>query len=115
MGKFVLYFLKNKALTWLLLVLVLCGGVLAYSRMGKLEDAPFTIKQALITTPYPGASPFEVQTQVTDVLEEAVQSLGEVYYLKTENRAGLSKIPFMSKKRYVPMTCSSCGTSYVAK
>ena len=98
MGKFVLYFLKNKALTWLLLVLVLCGGVLAYSRMGKLEDAPFTIKQALITTPYPGASPFEVQTQVTDVLEEAVQSLGEVYYLKTENRAGLSKITVYVKK-----------------
>ena len=51
----------------------------------------FTIKQALVTTAYPGASPHEVQIQVTDVLEEAIQSLGELYYLKTDNRAGLSK------------------------
>ena len=66
--------------------------------MGKLEDAPFTIKQAVVTTTYPGASPLEVQQQVTDVLEEAIQSLGELYYLKTENRAGLSKITVYVKK-----------------
>lgn len=98
MNTFVKYFLKNKSLTWLLLVLVLAGGLFSYAKMGKLEDAPFTIKQALVLTPYPGASPSEVQTQVTDVLEESIQSLGELYYLKTENRAGLSKITVYVKK-----------------
>ena len=77
-------------MTILLLLLVLGGGLFSYVKMGKLEDAPFTIKQALVLTPYPGASPSEVQSQVTDVLEESIQSLGELYYLKTENRAGLS-------------------------
>ena len=72
--------------------------MLAYVKMGKLEDAPFTIKQALVLTPYPGASPSEVQSQVTDVLEESIQALGELYYLKTENRAGLSKITVYVKK-----------------
>lgn len=66
--------------------------------MGKLEDAPFTIKQAVVTTSYPGASPIEVQQQVTEVLEEAIQSLGELYYLKTDNRQGLSKITVYVKK-----------------
>lgn len=98
MQKFIKYFLKNKAVTWLLLVLILAGGLFSYAKMGKLEDAPFTIKQALVLTPYPGASPSEVQFQVTDVLEEAIQSLGELYYLKTENRAGLSKITVYVKK-----------------
>lgn len=92
------YFLRNKAVTWLLLILVLAGGLFSYFRMGKLEDAPFTIKQALVITPYPGASPAEVQSQVTDVLEESIQSLGELYYLKSENRAGLSKITVYVKK-----------------
>lgn len=92
------FFLKNRALSWLLLALILLGGVVAYVGMGKLEDAPFTIKQAVVTTTYPGASPFEVQQQVTDVLEEAIQSLGELYYFKTENRAGLSKITVYVKK-----------------
>lgn len=96
--KLVKYFLQNKALTILILVFVLVGGIFSYAKMGKLEDAPFTIKQALVVTPYPGASPSEVQTQVTDVLEEAIQSLGELYYLKTENRAGLSKITVFVKK-----------------
>lgn len=98
MTKFVKYFLQNKAVTWLLLTLILAGGLFSYAHMGKLEDAPFTIKQALVLTPYPGASPSEVQTQVTDVLEEAIQSLGELYYLKTENRAGFSKITVYVKK-----------------
>ena len=92
------FFLQKKSVTILLLTLVLAGGLFSYIKMGKLEDAPFTIKQALVLTPYPGASPSEVQSQVTDILEEAIQSLGELYYLKTENRAGLSKITVYVKK-----------------
>lgn len=96
--KLIKYFLQRRSVTILLLILVLAGGLFSYAKMGKLEDAPFTIKQALVLTPYPGASPSEVQSQVTDVLEEAIQSLGELYYLKTENRAGLSKITVYVKK-----------------
>ena len=57
MNSFVKYFLKNKAVTWLLLILVIGGGLFSYAKMGKLEDAPFTIKQALVLTPYPGLRP----------------------------------------------------------
>ncbi len=96
--KLVKYFLQKKAVTILLLILILAGGLFSYIKMGKLEDAPFTIKQALVLTPYPGASPSEVQSQVTDVLEESIQSMGELYYLKTENRSGLSKITVYVKK-----------------
>lgn len=96
--KLIKYFLQKRSVTILILVLVLAGGLFSYVKMGKLEDAPFTIKQALVLTPYPGASPSEVQSQVTDVLEESIQSLGELYYLKTENRAGLSKITVYVKK-----------------
>lgn len=96
--KIIKYFLQNKSLTIFALLIVLIGGIFSYVKMGKLEDAPFTIKQALVLTPYPGASPEEVQTQVTDVLEEAIQSLGELYYIKTENRTGLSKITVFVKK-----------------
>ena len=71
MKSIVKFFLTNKALSWLILILILAGGVFAYQSMEKLEDAPFTIKQALVTTAYPGASPMEVQQQVTDVLEDS--------------------------------------------
>lgn len=98
MNRISTFFLKNRAFSWLLLILIIAGGAISYSQMGKLEDAPFTIKQAVVTTSYPGASPLEVQRQVTDVLEEAIQSLGELYYIKTDNRAGLSKITVYVKK-----------------
>lgn len=98
MKRIAVYFLENRTLSWFLLVLILAGGIYSYVNMGKLEDDPFTIKQAVVTTSYPGASPIEVQQQVTEVLEEAIQSLGELYYLKTDNRQGLSKITVYVKK-----------------
>lgn len=98
MKRIAVYFLENRTLSWFLLVLILAGGIYSYVNMGKLEDAPFTIKQAVVTTSYPEASPIEVQQQVTEVLEEAIQSLGELYYLKTDNRQGLSKITVYVKK-----------------
>lgn len=98
MKRIAVYFLENRTLSWFSLVLILAGGIYSYVNMGKLEDAPFTIKQAVVTTSYPGASPIEVQQQVTEVLEEAIQSLGELYYLKTDNRQGLSKITVYVKK-----------------
>lgn len=38
--KLVKYFLQKKAVTILLLVLILAGGLFSYIKMGKLEDAP---------------------------------------------------------------------------
>ena len=84
---FIKYFLRNKPVMVLILFLVFAGGIFSYMKMGKLEDAPFTIKQALVLTSYPGASPSEVQSQVTDILEESIQSLGELYYLKTDRKS----------------------------
>lgn len=92
------YFLKNRAFTHLLLILILAGGMFSYVKMGKLEDAPFTIKQAVVFTQYPGASPEEVQTQISDVLEESILSIGEVDYVKSENRAGISRVDVYIKK-----------------
>ena len=66
--KLIKYYLQRRYVTILLLLLVLSGGLFSYVKMGKLEDAPFTIKQALVLTSYPGASTSEVQSPVTDVL-----------------------------------------------
>ena len=46
--KLIKYFLQKRSVTLLLLLLIFFGGLFAYAKMGKLEDAPFTIKQALV-------------------------------------------------------------------
>ena len=47
--KLVKYFLQKKSVTLLLLVLILAGGLFSYIKMGKLEDAPFTINCYVFT------------------------------------------------------------------
>ena len=73
-------------------------GAVLLRKDGKTGRCPVYDQASLGTYPLSRRLPSEVQFQVTDVLEEAIQSLGELYYLKTENRAGLSKITVYVKK-----------------
>jgi multidrug efflux pump subunit AcrB len=84
------YSLKNKIVIYFLLLLVLVGGVSSYFSMGKLEDAVFTIKTALVVTQYPGASPHEVEQEVTEVIERAAQSMNNIDEIFSNSYAGLS-------------------------
>jgi multidrug efflux pump subunit AcrB len=40
---------ENKVISWLLVVIMVGGGLMAYDNMGKLEDPAFTIKSATPT------------------------------------------------------------------
>ncbi|PKQ65023.1 hypothetical protein BZG02_04085 [Labilibaculum filiforme] len=84
------YSLKNKIVVYFLLLIVLVGGVSSYFSMGKLEDSVFTIKTALIVTQYPGASPHEVEQEVTEVIERAAQSMDNIDEIFSSSYAGLS-------------------------
>jgi len=68
------------------------GGIWAYSRLGKLEMPEFTIKTALVLTPYPGASAREVEQEVTDTIEIAVQQIPELEKVESISRPGLSML-----------------------
>jgi Cu/Ag efflux pump CusA len=61
-----------------LIFIVIVGGILAYTALGHLEDPEFTIKQALIITPYPGARSEDVVKEVTNPIEDACQQMGQV-------------------------------------
>jgi len=50
------YFLRHRAASYLMTVVLLAGGALSFLGMGQLEFPEFTIRNALITTQYPGAS-----------------------------------------------------------
>ena len=63
--------LKNRVTTLVLTVMSIIAGVASYQGLGRLEDPAFTIKDALVITPYPGATPQEVEEEVTDRIERA--------------------------------------------
>lgn len=84
------YAFKNKIVVYFILVLVFFGGISSYFKMGKLEDAVFTIKTALVVTSYPGASPHEVEQEVSEVIERAAQEMTTIDDVTSSSWAGLS-------------------------
>ena len=84
--------MNQKALISVVLVAVFFGGIYAYMNMGKLEDAEIPLKTAMVVTVYPGATAFEVELEVTDVLEKAIQKLENIKDVTSVSTPGLSKI-----------------------
>jgi len=91
---------RNDRVVFLAMFLIVVGGVVAYERIGRLEDPEFTIKEALIITPYPGASADEVAQEVTNPIETAVQQLGQLNRVESESSRGRSVVSAIIKDRY---------------
>ncbi len=89
--------LKKQTITTVLIVLLVFAGWKAYFGLGRLENPDFVIKLAVVFTPYPGASPEEVEQEVTDPLEEAIQALGQRKRIWSISQEGLSVIYFEVK------------------
>ena len=92
--------LENRTTTLVLTLFMIIGGLQAYQSMGRLEDPEFTIKDAQIVTQYPGASAMEVEEEVTDEIEIAVQQLGQLDEVKSVSYRGLSIVTATIKDNY---------------
>ena len=92
--------IRYKTITMVMTILVLGAGILAYEKLGRLEDPEFTIKEAQIFTQYPGASAMEVAEEVTDEIETAVQQLGQLDKVTSISEPGLSTVRVEMKDKY---------------
>lgn len=86
--------------TWLLILLCLLGGIWALMTLGRLEDPAFTIKQAIVVTTYSGATALEVEEEVTEVIESAIQQLPQLDFIQSRSMAGISEITVEIKDTY---------------
>ncbi|MEM9852622.1 MAG: efflux RND transporter permease subunit, partial [Pseudomonadota bacterium] len=86
--------------TWLVILGCLFGGYWGFETLGRLEDPAFTIKVAVVATPYPGASAEEVALEVSEPLESEIQKMGEVDKIETLNQPGISIINVTMKDTY---------------
>jgi multidrug efflux pump subunit AcrB len=92
--------LRNRTLVLVLTVVMLLGGMVSYQGLSRLEDPEFTIKEALVITPYPGASAAEVELEVSDRLEIAVQQLGQLDEVESKSDRGLSTLNVRIQDKY---------------
>ncbi|NAX23310.1 efflux RND transporter permease subunit [Vibrio sp. V39_P1S14PM300] len=96
------YFIRNRVISWMISLIFLIGGVAAFFNLGRLEDPAFTIKDALVVTSYPGATPQQVEEEVTYPLEKAIQQLMYVDEVNSISSRGLSQITVTMKNNYGP-------------
>lgn len=94
------YSIRHKTVSWLSVLLLIGGGLIAFFGLGRLEDPAFTIKEAMINTVYPGASSQEVEEEVTLVLENAIQQLPYVDEVMSTSSGGFSQIKVRMKSIY---------------
>jgi multidrug efflux pump len=86
---------------FLLLALALIG-VISYSNLAQSEDTPFTIKVMVVSAVWPGASAKEMEQQVTDRLEKALEETPHLNYLRSYSKPGESVVFVMLKDSTLP-------------
>ena len=84
--------IEKKVISWMLVLIFGVGGMVAFFSLGQLEDPPFTVKDAKILVRYPGASPEQVESEVTFPVEQALQQLSALDEVKSTSSYGSSQI-----------------------
>ncbi len=70
--------LRNHGVVFFLFAALSLLGIWSLPKMNKDEFPQFTIRQGVVAAIYPGATAQEIEMQVTDVLEEYINSFPEV-------------------------------------
>lgn len=94
------YSIKKSVITITLTIVCVYLGFQSFRGLPRLEDPEFTIKEAIILTPYPGATAAEVEEEVTNVIEKAVQELGQLKRVESTSSRGLSTVKAVIKDEY---------------
>ncbi|RDV24236.1 AcrB/AcrD/AcrF family protein [Alteromonas aestuariivivens] len=94
------YSIKRPANICLMVIIMLLGGVIALSNIGRLEDPAFTIKKVRVITAFPGASAEKVEQEITEPLEIAIQQMAQLKELSSVSAPGRSEITVEMKSHY---------------
>ena len=92
--------INQNRITITIITLAVLAGVFAFQGIPKAQDPGFTIRTAVITTRFPGASPQRVEELVTDKIEKKVQEMPEIDNITSESRTGISIITVNFKESY---------------
>ena len=81
---------RERSVTLFLIILISIAGVLAFFKLGRAEDPPFTVKSMTVITAWPGATAQEMQDQVAEPLEKRMQELRWYDRTETYTRPGMA-------------------------
>jgi len=83
-----------------IIALLLINGVFAYFTLPAQEDPTVTIREAVVTTSFPGMAPERVEQLITKKLEEEIRKVPEVKEIRSLSTTGTSTIHVEIHDRY---------------
>ena len=93
--------IRHKQIVYFFVIAIIAGGLWSYFHLGRSEDPDFTIRQAVVTAAWPGASAQQITQQVTDPLEKKLQDTKGLDYIKSFTHDGKTVI-YVNLKDSVP-------------
>lgn len=93
--------IRHKQIVYFFIIAIITGGLWSYFHLGRSEDPDFTIRQAVVTAAWPGASAQQIMQQVTDPLEKKLQDTKGLDYIKSFTHDGKTVI-YVNLKDSVP-------------
>jgi multidrug efflux pump len=94
--------LEHQSLVLFFMLAFGASGIYAYFNLGQAEDPAFTFKVMVVRTVWPGASPLEMEEQVTERLEKKLQETPYLDHLRSFSRNGESTILVLLKDATPP-------------
>ena len=86
------YAITHRAVISFMLGVMLLGGIYAFYALGKREDSTFVIKSAVLTIPFEGATPEEVEAAVVEPVEREMRTLSSIHKITSEAHFGYARI-----------------------
>ena len=84
--------LRHRSLVWFLMLVCLAAGLMAYRKLGREEDPPFTIKTMVVQAVWPGATITDTLDQITDRIEKELQQINALDYVRSYTTPGQATI-----------------------
>ncbi|WP_019026591.1 efflux RND transporter permease subunit [Colwellia piezophila] len=85
---------------FLIMAVLLVNGIFAYFTLPAQEDPTITIREAIVSTSFPGMAPDRIEQLITKKLEEEIRKIPEVKEIKSSSATGISIIHVKIYDRY---------------
>ncbi|GED23713.1 efflux RND transporter permease subunit [Halomonas halmophila] len=91
---------RRRPVLYLATLIAMLYGLFSYFDMPAREDPKITIREALVTTEYPGLPAEQVEQHISKPLEESIRTIGEVERIRSTSMRGRSILHVEIKDRY---------------
>lgn len=84
--------IKRSVAVFVLVIIIIVAGTSSYMSLPREASPDITIPVIIVSTPYFGVSPSDMETLVTQPIEQELKNLGDVKEIRSSSSEGISSI-----------------------